>query len=762
MFKKTLSLFILILVIAATASAQYSIVRTEFGAPGDSMAFQTVNIGDWNLDGIDDYAVSKSNYDIPATNAGRVEVRSGVDGTMIAAFGGTTTNEFFGISVANAGDVNGDGQTDLLVGASGYASFEGAAFVYSGTDHSLIHFFTTSTAGNQTGWAVSGTGDVNNDGFDDFIVGSPPATQSVTSEGRVQVLSGANLSILHDVSGGSSNERLGQDVGGGFDIDNDGMPDFMASGNSMANIYSGATGAILYSYGLGNTPAIFGIPDINRDGHDDFAYLGSSIPHPILSIRSGANASEIWRLEIPGAATGQAQIVSVGDVDKDGHNDLMLGTMNENFGGIFHAGAMRLISIATGQIRHVEGGINANDRLGSSVGSLGDVNGDGLEDLFLGAVGDDAGGSGAGSLTISNWEPNKTGLPLPHFETFDQLAANAPGATPSELELPQGWLSPFALAENSAVEGHWNVSTGQFSSVAGPVSDSTATSASMGNYLHIDDNGNEDFIEMLSPFLNFSTFTAPRLDFHLHSHNQELGIPFVSQNHLSIDVLDVETDSYTLNVFGPVGHESNDGWILRNVDLSAFAGKIIRLRFRADTLNLGAIANTHNIAIDDVAIYDAVEHAGGQVARPGLARFELGDTDTSLWSNHGVGIQSSTTLSHGDVLRFSFEGQPNQGLMCFFGARNPGHTSFGAVGQVDCGFPDTNFDSLPEGLFLVGDGLNPVDFLDLLFNTGPAGSNFIDFPIPTALPPGEVTTFQCLFGSDMGVRLSNAATLFIN
>lgn len=580
---------------------------------------------------------------------------------------------------------------------------------------------------------------------------------------QVQVVSGADLTILHDVSGGSTAQRLGLMVSGGFDMNDDGSPDFMATGNSKANIYSGMTGAILYSYTFSSDSAIFGLQDINGDGNDDFAYVRYNSPDSVLSFRSGADATEFWELEIPGITTSQTAIASVDDLDMDGFRDLILGTSDETVGGGNKKGAIRLISSLTGQVLHTETGVDVDDQLGSSVGSLGDVNGDGIQELFFGTFKDDDGGTDAGSLTLFNWLPAiPTGLPLPHIETFDQLAANAPGATPSEFELPQEWHNPFAYAGNVAAGRHWNISTGQFSSVAGPVSDSTVTSSGTGNYLHIDDNGNDAFIEMLSPFFDLSTATTPRLAFHLHSHNQASGNPFMSQNFLSIDVFDTSTNSYTFNVFGPFGHEAINDWVTRDVDLSAFAGKTVRLRFRANNVNLGSSTNTHNIAIDNFAIYDASKHDVGQASTIGLALFDLAFAKSVIWNSVGVSGPLPASIARGDSLRFSFEGEPNQGVLCFFGPTNPGLTSFGAVGQIDCGLPDANSDGIPEALFVLGDGITPTTFNDLFFKTGAAGNSYVEYVVPQSLPQGEISTFQCLFSTSVGVRLSNAVTLFID
>ena len=107
------------------------------------------------------------------SGSGSARVFSGVDGSVLYTFEGDSTDERFGSSVSGAGDVNGDGVADLIVGAPfdrDNGVFSGNVRVFSGVDGSIIYSFDGDAAFEQFGQSVSGVGDVNGDGVADFLV----------------------------------------------------------------------------------------------------------------------------------------------------------------------------------------------------------------------------------------------------------------------------------------------------------------------------------------------------------------------------------------------------------------------------------------------------------------------------------------------------------------------------------------------------------------------------------------------------------------
>lgn len=225
-----------------------------------------------------------------------------VAGTIIAA---STATNVAGQPVSY--DFNNDGSSDYPVSVVGYDASTpavGAARVWSGASKSIIH--TIESAGTNTlfGWSTGSAGDLNGDGFDDLIVGEPLWSASTNYEGRIQVFSGADASVLLTITGGYVDTGLGRYVAGIGDWDGDGTGDIAASGWDIADtdgdgigddaigmvyIYSGVNGALLTEIAEPTATAtfgysVFGLGDITGDGKADIAI---SDPHAELIPGSG-------------------------------------------------------------------------------------------------------------------------------------------------------------------------------------------------------------------------------------------------------------------------------------------------------------------------------------------------------------------------------------------------------------------------------------------------------------------------------------------
>ena len=134
-------------------------------------------VGDVNGDNIDDIVIGAIGSDTANLyNAGAAYVYSGDSGNILYELYGTSDSLLFGTSVSGAGDVNGDGVNDIVVGtdgvdANGYP-LPGTAYVYSGSNGLLLKQFEGESDFDRLGYSVSGAGDLDGDGLDDIIVGA--------------------------------------------------------------------------------------------------------------------------------------------------------------------------------------------------------------------------------------------------------------------------------------------------------------------------------------------------------------------------------------------------------------------------------------------------------------------------------------------------------------------------------------------------------------------------------------------------------------
>ena len=304
--------------------------------------------GDVNRDGYVDWIVGAPNHDAAtSTDKGQAYVYSGADGTLLYEFLGEEVYDYFGYSVSGAGDVNGDGYVDWIVGAPYYDAAtinSGKAYVYSGADGTLLHGFDGEGAYDYFGYSVSGAGDVNNDGYDDVIIGAYGNDSNGYRSGKAYVYSGVDGTLLYDFSGEAVYDYFGRSVSGAGDVNGDGFDDLVigASGvNSDAgkvHVYSGVDGLLLYEW-LGEASydnfgcSVSGSSDVNNDGHDDVvigaygvndyagsAYVYSGVDGALLYEWHGQAASDIFGFSV----------FSGCDVNNDGHSDVVVGAPYSN------------------------------------------------------------------------------------------------------------------------------------------------------------------------------------------------------------------------------------------------------------------------------------------------------------------------------------------------------------------------------------------------------------------------------------------------
>ena len=319
--------------------------------------------GDVNNDGYADVLVGVPYWNSPAnTHVGKVVLflgsASGLSTTPAMTISSPTAanDEAFGISVAPAGDVNGDGFADVLVGATHPVGLQliGVAYVFlgngGGVDATPVWTALGFPVGDpRMGASLSGAGDVNGDGFADIIIGSPGDSRTLANAGAAYVLTGKPSGVMELdtlLVGTAANQRMGQSVSAAGDVDGDnyadivvGQPGFNAN-VGRAFIGLGGNKGIksltvlspieaLANDAIGSIVATVG--DINGDGYADIGVVArntGSTSRGRISIYAGSQTGPVYFGEIltrTGTGFFGACVGTSGDTDGDGVSEILVG-----------------------------------------------------------------------------------------------------------------------------------------------------------------------------------------------------------------------------------------------------------------------------------------------------------------------------------------------------------------------------------------------------------------------------------------------------
>ncbi len=427
----------LVLGLLAPAAGAQSLLHSFFGdSEYESLGWSVALVGDVDGDGLADLLVGALVDDVGGPASGSAFVFSGANGVLLHAIHGAPV-DLLGIAVAAPGDVDLDGRADLLVGISNplLGTTPGRARLYSGSDGSVLRTWTDPLP--YFGMAVAGAGDANGDGIPDVVVGDPAGAPAdgafpgaLVGPGAVWLFSGADGSVLATSAGAAFGDLYAYSVSGAGDLDGDGRPDFLVGSPlddlvgvdaGRAFVFSGATGSLLVEHAPGTPGDAFGWSvagpgDVDRDGVPDLLAGAddddlNGLESGSAWVLSGANGSTLHVVTShAGAEVGRA-VARIGDVDLDGYADFVVGAHHDDSGAL-HAGAARLHSGRTGAVLHFFFLPNGFDsHFGFSLSGGADVDGDGWPDLAVGAPQDDTGSFRAGSAWIHSLVPKG----LSHF-----------------------------------------------------------------------------------------------------------------------------------------------------------------------------------------------------------------------------------------------------------------------------------------------------------------------------------------------------------
>ncbi|MFI5171303.1 MAG: FG-GAP-like repeat-containing protein [Chitinophagales bacterium] len=395
------------------------------------LGYSIADAGDVNGDGIDDMIVGAPFFDNGQLDEGKIFVFYGSNSELSLtpewSFENNKAKANFGISVAAAGDVNGDGYGDIIAGASKLShgqSQEGGAYIYYGSPTGLMGT-PVSIESNQDkanlGVSVSSAGDINRDGYGDIIIGAEKYDNGLQDEGAVYVHYGsaAGINPLPNLilENNKKKSNFGHSVAQAGDVNGDGYSDIfvgadkLTTGQSLEGkvyIYKGSSGGLIttpiWSYESNQINANLGCSvssagDVNGDGFSDVlagAYnfdsgqIDEGAAFIFYGSASGPSTFADWIGESGKTGAGFGFAVSGGgDFNSDGYSDVVIGAPFYDNGETNEGKLYTYFGSADGLEKNIGWTTESNTinkQLGYSINNRSDLNADGYSDILCGSI----------------------------------------------------------------------------------------------------------------------------------------------------------------------------------------------------------------------------------------------------------------------------------------------------------------------------------------------------------------------------------------
>ena len=367
--------------------------------PGAFFGWAVAELTDIDADGVQDLIVSAPLHG--PDGAGRTDVYSGNSGQLVHRFA-EGPGELHGYAIADAGDIDADGRHDIVAGARD----GNRAYVYSGRTGERLLALEGEAPGDLFGFAVASAGDIDGDGRADVLVGAPGNDANGRDAGRAYVFAGLDGHRIRSLDGKAPGDLFGSATDWLADVDADGRFEHVIGARNAGpfrdgavHVFSGVTGAERFSVEADKKGEdlgwffVAGLDDIDGDGvadiyAGDFSYSDAGDDRGAAYVYSGVDGRTLRTWFGSSARQGFGPGREAGDVDRDGTMDVVVGSYLSP-DNARQAGKAEVFSGATGARLRTITSLSRGEQFGFDAIGLADVDGDARVDLVVSAAAGD-------------------------------------------------------------------------------------------------------------------------------------------------------------------------------------------------------------------------------------------------------------------------------------------------------------------------------------------------------------------------------------